>query len=646
MNDIVKRPETEWNSLSAIDFYKIERWGAGYFSVNDEGNLCVCLPEDPTIKVDLKLVVDEMRKRKIEPPFIIRVMNILEDRIVKLATCFQEAIESCQYQGRYLPLFPVKVNQQKQVIESIKEYGHSYGMGLEVGSKAELIAALAYTSRPEALLVCNGYKDMEFAEIVGMAHKMGKKIIPVIEKYSEIETFLLHHSHTGIMPEIGVRLKLSVRGMGQWANSGGDRSKFGLRIPEIMQLVKRLKEKGLLSKLKLLHFHMGSQITQINAVKQALTEAGRVYGELVALGAEMEFLDVGGGLGVDYDGSTHNTFTTINYTIQEYANDVIYRIKQVCDQFHVEHPVILSESGRFLSAHYSFIIANIATFGRLQNREPIQQPKDDEPGLMKELYEIYEFIKKDGTQFLENYHDAVQARTEVVNLFNLGYLTMEQRARCERIFWAIMMLVQRQLDQMKSVPVELEDLELNLTDTYFANFSLFQSLPDAWAINQIFPLIPIHRLKEKPSRRGVVVDLTCDSDGCIKEYIGSTQNRPFVWLHPEKQGEPYYIGIFLVGAYQETLGELHNLFGETNAVQLDLLGNNKYQVSSFEKGDSVKDVLKDVGYSSASLLNRMRSQVEHAVQTGCLSLEDSAVVMDQYEKVLKGYTYFKPISDC
>ena len=634
-------PQEKWNAQKAKEFYKIDRWGMGYFTVNAEGNLCVGDSNENGIELDLKTVVDELCKRKLEPPILIRVMNILEDRIKTLSTCFQTAIQTSDYKGTYIPLFPIKVNQQKHVLEAIQKFGKPYNIGLEAGSKAELLAILALSDQNKNLLVCNGYKDSSFVEIVGMAHKMGKKIIPVVEKFSEVESFIKYYHKTGIMPPIGVRLKVASRGKGQWANSGGDRSKFGLRILEIMKLVNRLKEEGLLSKLKLLHFHVGSQITQIGVVKQALTEAARIFVELVTLGVDLEYFDVGGGLGVDYDGSSHNTFNTINYTVQEYANDVIYRIQQICEKHGVPHPTILSESGRFLSAHYSFLVTNIATSSHLEASAVIAPPEEGSPAVLKEIFAIYEEAKQKGNNFLENYHDAIQMRSETVNMFNLGYLSLTQRAGFESIFWSIMLLIQQRLDSMEQVPKELEDLEFNLTDTYFANFSLFQSLPDSWAIHQVFPLIPIHRLNEQPTRRATVVDLTCDSDGCIKQYVGEDANRPFVWLHNPKNDEPYYVGIFLVGAYQETLGELHNLFGDTHAVQLDLLGDNRYKITSLLKGDSVEDVLGFVGYPPHSLVNRMREQIENAVDKGNLSLEESVLLMEQYESVMKGYTYFK-----
>jgi arginine decarboxylase len=634
-------PHKNWNTDEATEFYKINRWGLNYFTVNEKGNLCLCDPVKGQFQVDLKLIVDELEKRKINPPILIRVMNILEDRINTLANCFQQAIDSCEYRSKYIPLFPIKVNQQKHVLDSIRKYGEPYNLGLEAGSKAELIAILALSNKMENLLICNGYKDSGFVQIVGMAHKMGKKIIPVIEKYSEIKKFLTYYHETGIMPDIGVRLKVASKGMGQWANSGGDRSKFGLRILEIMRLVNLLKDEGLLSKLKLLHFHIGSQISQIGVVKQALTEAGRVYVELFQAGAGMEYFDVGGGLGVDYDGSSHNTFNSINYSIQEYANDVIYRIQQICDQHQVPHPVILSESGRFLAAHYSFLVTNIATYSQMNANGNMKTSFSDKTSpVLEEMIGIFEDTEKGQPNFLESYHDAIQARSEAVNLFNLGYLTLSQRADFERVFWSTMLLIQNHLDSMDRVPVEMENLELNLADTYFANFSLFQSLPDSWAINQLFPLIPIHRLNERPTRRAIVVDLTCDSDGSIKQYVGQEESRPFVWLHDPIPDEPYYIGIFLTGAYQETLGELYNLFGDTHAVQLDILGPDQYRISSFLKGDRVQDVLKYVGYSAGPLLNQMRDQIEDAVQQGSLTLEDSANLMEQFENALKGYTYF------
>jgi len=634
-------PKKKWGLKEAKDFYKIDRWGLGYFSVNEGGNLCVRDPHNKKVQVDLKKLVDELCKRKLETPILIRVMNILEDRIKTLTSCFDSAIESCEYKGRYMPLFPVKVNQQRHVLKAMRQFGAPYRVGLEAGSKAELLAVLAHSDENTSLLVCNGYKDSSFVELVAMANKMGKNIIPVIEKYSEIESFISHFKETGIMPNVGVRFKVASRGVGQWANSGGDRSKFGLRILEIMRMVNRLKEEGLLDRLKLVHFHIGSQVTQIGVVKQALTEAARVYVELVKLGVPLEYLDVGGGLGVDYDGTVHNTFNTINYTVQEYANDVIYRIQQICDKHEVEHPTILSESGRFLAAHYSFLITDIATSSQHHATEEAEAPVPGSPAVLEEIFGIFEEAKLGRKNFLENYHDAIQVRAEAVNMFNLGYLSLTQRAEFERTFWSTMLCIQNHLDSMEHIPQELQDLEHSLTDTMFANFSLFQSLPDSWAIDQVFPLIPIHRLNERPTRRATVVDLTCDSDGCIRQYVGEESNRPFVWLHNQKQGEPYYVGIFLVGAYQETLGELHNLFGDTHAVQLDLLGDNRYKITRLLKGDSIEDVLGYVGYSAHSLINRMRDQIEEAVDSGRLELDESAYLMEQFERAMKGYTYFK-----
>jgi arginine decarboxylase len=596
--------------------------------------------------MDLKQLVDELRQRKIQPPILIRVMDILEDRLKHLALCFQKAFTDAEYQNKYIPLFPIKVNQQRQVVESILHFGAPFHIGLEAGSKAELLAVLALTQDLNTPLVCNGYKDEEFVEMVGLAHKMGKKIIPIIEKYSEIETFIKHYKATGIMPQLGVRLKISHKGTGQWANSGGDRSKFGLRIYEIVQLVERLKEEGLIHHLKLLHFHIGSQITQIRVVKEALTEVARVFGELVQLGVPLEILDVGGGLGVDYDGSSHETFTTINYTIEEYANDVVYRIQQVCDRLEIPHPIIFSESGRFLSAHYSFLITNIAAVNHLDIPDNLTLPEDiaeKEIQPIQELWEIYQDQRTSKANILEHYHDANQARQEIGNLFNLGYISLNERSFAEKLFLHIMLEVQKWVEARDIAPVELENLDIGFSDTYFANFSLFQSLPDSWAINQIFPVMPIHRLQEEPTRRGVVVDLTCDSDGTIKTYLGQEEHSPYVWLHRTDQEQPYYIGFFLIGAYQEILGELHNLFGDTHAVQIRLLDNDRYQIASVVKGDMVEDVLKYVSYHPGELVSAMRGQLERAIDSGHMNLEESAFFMDKFEEGLKGYTYFEDV---
>ncbi|MCB1049546.1 MAG: biosynthetic arginine decarboxylase [Acidobacteria bacterium] len=629
----------KWSTKKSVELFKIEKWGQGYFEVNTKGNLCVKPSPDSPYKVDLKRLIDELRSRKVQPPVLIRVMDILKDRLKLLSRSFNDSIKELGYKGKYFPLYPIKVNQQRTVVEAMLKYGQNVGLGLEAGSKAELLLVLALTENINTPIVCNGYKDEEFVELVGMAHKMGKKIIPVIENYSEVETFIRHYKKTGVMPNLGIRLKLFTKGAGQWASTGGESSKFGLRVPEVVNVIDRLAEEDLLNHLKLLHFHIGSQITDIKVVKNALTEASRVFIEMIKLGANLEYIDVGGGLGVDYDGSARETFSTINYTLQEYTNDVVYRIQQVCDQHGVPHPTIFSESGRFLAAHYSLLITNIQTTGGYELKAYTKGQISAESGPLKEMIDLRTGVTEEN--YLEAYHDAIQYRQEVRNLFNYGYVSLRDLAGSESLFSEIMEKILEVAEEMEETPEELWELQQSQVDTYFANFSLFQSLPDSWAIDQVFPIIPVHQLGQKPTRKAVLVDLTCDSDGKITDYIGDEEDNSFVHLHEVQPGDQYYVGIFMIGAYQETLGELHNLFGDTHSVQIEILGNDKYRLSNFTKGDSVKDVLGYVAYNAKELIGKMRAQIERAVERKKLTLDESAHLMDQYEEGMFGYTYFE-----
>ncbi len=641
-----RRPDptqAPWSVEQAKELYKIEQWGAGYFSVNAQGNVCVTpSPDSPLGHVDLKRMVDELRKRKINTPVLIRFMDILRDRIAMISNRFSHAIRSNDYRGRYYPIFPIKVNQERDVVTAILNYGKEHGLGLEAGSKAELLIILALTTDPDTPIVCNGYKDQEFVELVAMAHKMGKKIFPVIENSREIETFIAHYKRTGVMPNLGFRIKLSTKGVGKWAATGGDASKFGLRIPEVMHVVSRLKDEGLLDSLKLLHFHIGSQITKIKVVKQAIVETTRIYVEIAKLGAKMEYIDIGGGLGVDYSGSNSDHYGAINYTLEEYASDIIYRIKQLCDENGIDHPTIFSESGRFLAAHYSLLVTDVpATSSVFDGQPKLEARPRSGYGPVDEMHQILETLKEQDVNLIECYHDAVQYKTEALNLFSLGYLSLPERANMEALFWKIMREI---LDRAKKTGVassELEELDHQIADVYFANFSLFQSLPDSWAIEQIFPVTPIHRLDERPNRKGVIADLTCDSDGLIDNYVGDEEHNLSVPLHEVRQDEPYYIAIYLIGAYQETLGELHNLFGDTHAVQVEILGEDQYKIRHLIKGDSIHQVIGYVSYSSKELIHKMREQIETAVAGARLTLDDSATLMDLYENGLHGYTYFE-----
>lgn len=628
-----------WNLDNASELYRINDWSLGYFNINEAGNVSVKPSPDSPHSIDLKKLMDELIERKINPPLLIRFTDILKHRIARLSSCFHKAIEENQYRGDYKPLFPIKVNQEKDVITSVLRYGKEWGLGLEAGSKAELMIVLAQAEELETPIVCNGYKDKEFVELVCMAHKMGKKIFPVIENFGELHTFINHYKETGVIPRLGIRVKLSTKGTGQWAKTGGDNSKFGLRIPEVMAALKLLNQENLLDSLKLLHFHVGSQISRMSVVKQSILETTRVYVESIKLGAKLEYIDIGGGLGVDYSGNAEGRGSSINYSVDEYANDVVYRIKQLCDEHEIPHPNLFSESGRFLSAHYSLMITNVAAINALPESSNFQKPERG----FGPLYEMYEILDSLNPQnMVECYHDATQYKNEALSLFNLGHLTLPERSDMEEVYWEILRRIHRICQTLENVPSDLEDLSGRLSDTYFTNFSIFQSLPDAWAINQVFPIMPIHRLSEEPSKQGVVADLTCDSDGLVESYVTNTEGGSRALpMHELKPGEPYYLGIFLTGAYQETLGELHNLFGDPHAVLVEVTGDNQYRISGLVKGDTIQDVISYMTYDTNKLRAKMHRQIEAAVHRGDLTIGESGGMMDLFDEGLRGYTYFE-----
>src|SRR6187431_1308983 len=560
-----------WSATEAAELYDVPRWGQGYFSVNEQGHLQVHPTKEPARSVDLKRLVDRLQLRGIAVPILIRFTDILKHRLGEIHGAFQHAINQNQYQGKYCCVYPIKVNQQRQVVEEVLNFGAQYGFGLEAGSKPELLAVSAMATN-ETPIICNGFKDYEFIEMAMLAQKMGRQIIPVVEKYSELELVLEYAEKVGVRPNIGMRVKLAARGSGRWQSSGGYRSKFGLTVTEILRGFEELKKRGMGDCLKLLHFHLGSQITNIRIVKGALNEAARVYAELAKLGAGLEYLDVGGGLGVDYDGSQTNFESSMNYTLQEYANDVVYHIQTVCDEAGVPHPTIVSESGRAVVAYHSALVFNVlGVSGFRDEKVPTTGNPDWEQPLL-DLIETYNNIT--ARNALEAFHDAQQALDMTLSLFSGGYLTLEQRSMAENLFWAIATKLQRIAQSMPEVPEDLQNLDEQLSDTYFCNFSLFQSIPDSWAIKQLFPVMPIHRLGEKPTKHAVLGDITCDSDGKLDRFVDRRDVKKTLPLHAVN-GEPYYLGVFLVGAYQEILGDLHNLFGDTHAVHvsLDAQGN-------------------------------------------------------------------------
>ena len=627
-----------FTATDAGELYEVDRWGKGYFSVSTDGHVLVHPTKDPARSIDLKQLVDDLMLRGIHLPVLIRFRDILRHRVADIHHAFKSAITQHQYQGSYVCVYPIKVNQQRQVVEEVLDFGREYGFGLEAGSKPELlaVAAQAYNDTP---IICNGFKDAEFIETAMLAQKIGRTVIPVVEKYTELGLILKYAEKVGVRPQIGMRVKLAARGGGRWQGSGGYRSKFGLTVAEVLRGLEELRSRGMEDCFKLLHFHLGSQIPNIRIVKGALNEAARVYVELVKAGAGLSYLDVGGGLGVDYDGSNTNFESSVNYTLEEYANDVVYHIQTVCDDAGVKHPTIVSESGRAIVAYHSVLVFNVlgvSAFGEEKIPESIASDEAEQP--VVDLLETYQNLS--ARNALEGFHDAQQALDMALSLFSGGYLPLEQRCQAENLYWAILVKLRKIVSQMEDVPEDLQGLDDVMADTYFCNFSLFQSCPDSWAIKQLFPVMPIHRLDTKPTQHAVLGDITCDSDGKIDQFIDRRDVKRTLPLHAVN-GEPYYLGVFLVGAYQEILGDLHNLFGDTHAVHVSLDDRGSVVLDAVIKGDTVKEVLDYVEFDANLLVRKLRHDVELAVRQGTISYEESGRLLQFYEDGLQGYTYLE-----
>jgi arginine decarboxylase len=626
-----------WTIKDSAGLYNVAGWSGGYFGINDAGHIEVTPTGPDGARMDLYELVQDLQRRGLGMPLLMRFSDILKSRVQALVGCFESAIRDYGYKGRYRGVYPIKVNQQHQVVEELVDYGRPYGLGLEAGSKPELLAALALLDSPEALLVLNGYKDVDYAETALLAQKLGRYPIVVIDRYRELEVLLQTSQRLGIRPHIGVRAKLTTRGAGKWMESTGDRSKFGLTATELVLLVEKLREARMLDCLELLHFHIGSQISSVRAIKDAMKEACRIYVELVAAGAGLKFMDVGGGLGVDYDGSSTNWPSSTNYTMQEYANDVVATIQEACESAGIPHPDILSESGRALVAHHSVLVFNILDVNEvLAGQSPPAVDASEHP-VIQQLVETWRSVSR--KNFQEAYHDALQLKEEATNLFNVGLLDLRARARVEQLFWGCCEAILKIIRELDYVPDDLEGLEKGLADTYYGNFSVFQSAPDHWAVKQLFPILPLHRLNERPTRRGVIADLTCDSDGKIDQFIELRDVKSSLELHAT-EGKPYYLGVFLVGAYQEILGDLHNLFGDTNAVHITLDGDG-YRIAHVVEGDSVTEVLGYVQYQKQNLVQRVRQASEEALRKGLLTFEESALLMRRFDEGLSGYTYLE-----
>lgn len=628
---------SDWGVEKSKELYGINYWGANYFSINDEGNVAVH-PQGPNgPKLDLYHLTQDLLERGIRMPILLRFPDIIRSRLELLAGCFAKAIEECKYAGTYRGVYPIKVNQQKHLVEEIMEFGQFHRFGLEAGSKPELLITLAHMETPNALIICNGFKDQEYIEMALISQKLGRDTFIVVDRYIELQMIIQASRRLNIRPRIGFRAKLNTPSSGRWAETSGAKSKFGLTPSEIVAGVEHLRGEGMLDCLELLHFHIGSQIPSIQAIKAAIKEGARFFTEIHAMGANLKFIDCGGGLGVDYDGSGRSDSST-NYSEQEYANDIVSILQSICDEKKVPHPDIISESGRSLVAHATALIFDVLGHNELAIPDFVLAQPEKESRLVQDLYYIYKTLTKDNIN--EYYNDLIEKKRDTLQLFTYGVLSLDQRAKAEDLFRAIatkIVSIGRENPEMEDIRYALEQ---ELSDTYFCNFSVFQSLPDSWALEQLFPMLPIHRLNERPERRATLVDLTCDSDGQVTNFIdvetGGVQK--YLEVHALEAGKPYYMGVFLTGAYQEILGDLHNLFGDTDAVHVSV-NENGYSVDHVVEGDDVIEVLQYVEYHKADLLERIRKTTENGILRGTISRSEARLLLEHYERGLLSYTY-------
>ena len=626
-----------WSINETADLYEVGRWGKGYFSIGEAGTLLVHPNRDLARSIDLKQLVDRLQLRGLSLPILIRFNDILKDRLECIDSAFRTAIEDHEYRGRYRCVYPIKVNQQRQVVEQVFEKGRPLGFGLEAGSKPELLAVVA-SSGNDTPIVCNGFKDAEFIEMAMLAQKIGRRVIVVIEKLTELDRILELAQRVGVRPQLGMRVKLSARGSGRWQSSGGYRSKFGLTVTELLQARQLLETREMEDCFRLLHFHLGSQITNIRHVKAALIEASRIYVELYDRGAGLEYLDVGGGLGVDYDGSQTSFESSVNYTLQEYANDVVYHIQTICDERGVPHPTIISESGRAVAAYHSLLVFDVLGATSYKVSSQLLTVPDDAEQPLRTLQDTHQNLSV--RNLVESFHDAQQALEMAFDAFSAGYMPLDQRSVAENLFWEICRRIRDLARDLEELPEELAGIDGLLAETYFCNFSLFQSIPDAWAIKQLFPVMPIHRLDQQPTVQATLGDITCDSDGKMNCFIDRRDMRHTLPLH-RLEGRSYYIGAFLLGAYQEILGDLHNLFGDTNAVHVSLTAEGDVALDTIIKGDTVSDVLHYVQFTADEVLEKLQSSVEAAVHENRIDHHEAGYILKFYEDGLNGYTYLE-----
>jgi arginine decarboxylase len=635
-----------WSAADGAALYGIDRWGDPYFAVSERGHVIVQPRGERGGALDLVDLVGELQGRNLSLPLLIRFDDILEDRLERLHAAFERAIAQYAYRGRYQGVFPVKCNQQRHVVEQLVESGRRWHFGLEAGSKAELLIALSLLDDPEALLICNGYKDRRYIETAILARRLGRQPVVVIEQADEVERIIAASKELGAAPLIGIRAKLSTRSTGRWGSSVGEGAKFGLSIPDLLATVEALRSAGLLADLRLLHFHIGSQINDIAVLKDALQEAGQLYVELTKLGAPMGFLDVGGGLGIDYDGSRTATAASTNYSLQNYANDVVATVRECCEPHGVTMPTLVSESGRAIASHFSVLVFNVLGASRPPITAP--EPGDQEPLIVRNLRDTFAGVSGNEPlppeRLQEAWNDALKFRDDALAAFRLGYMSLPERAIAEQLTSACSATIAGRLEDLPAgtpVPEELERLRASQASTYYANLSVFRSAPDTWAIDQLFPVLPLHRLDEKPTRLGTLADLTCDSDGKLARFIDRGQSKALLELHELQADQPYWIGLFLGGAYQEVMGNLHNLFGSTNAVHIRLTAGGRYSVDHVVRGDTNADVLQAMEHDPLALLERLRVASEAAITRGDLAIRDARRLMDHLEGSLRQTTYLQ-----
>ncbi len=643
MKNLNANPEPEWNLSRAIQHYNIENWGLGFFFVNEKGHLCMQPYGREGPSIDIMDIVEDIQEKKLGFPCVIRFQDILRSRVVALNEAFLKSIQEHQYRGKYYGVYPIKVNQMREVVEEILDAGAPYHFGLEAGSKGELIPVLALNTDPEALTICNGYKDQAFMRLALLGRKLGRKVIVVIEKLSELPQILRIAEEMQVQPLIGLRAKLTTKGTGKWESSGGDFAKFGLTTPEIIRAVQILKDSKKEDCLKLFHFHVGSQLTDIGTVRDAVKEGARIYSKLYKMGFPIEYFDIGGGLGVDYDGSRTTGTSSINYTLEEYVDDIVTNLQEICQDEKVPEPNITSESGRAITAHHSCVIMSI--FGNIEigsNETPPAVEKMKEPEPVRRLRKLVASVN--GKNALASFHQASAKKEEALSMFKLGIISLEDRAKVEDLFWQLCRAIIRLNQGQKHVPEDTAHLGDRMADQYLANFSLFQTAPDHWAFDQLFPIVPIHRLNEMPSREATIVDITCDSDGKVDRFIDLVDVRDTLSLHPLKPGEPYFIGMFLLGAYQDIMGDMHNLFGRVNEVHVfcDDEDPEDYYIEEAIPGDTVEKVLSRLQYAPTDLARQVKTAIDQKIKEGSIKPKEGVGLIDFYEEEMNGYTYLSP----